>query len=134
MVDVMGGHTNVMFSSLVQTTPNIKSGKLRALGVGGTERSKILPDVPTIAEAGVPGYAVGELVGHRRAGRNAGADRREAAPGAGPKAQDNPQAQKYFDTEGATIVKMSTAEFGKFMVSEMNKWERVVKEGHIKAE
>jgi tripartite-type tricarboxylate transporter receptor subunit TctC len=57
MVDVMGGHTKVMFSSLVQTTPNIKSGKLRALGVGGTERSKILPDIPTIAEAGVPGYA-----------------------------------------------------------------------------
>ena len=50
------------------------------------------------------------------------------------KAQDNPEAKKYFDNEGATIVKMSTADFGKFMVSEMNKWERVVKEGHIKAE
>ena len=45
-----------MFSSLVQTTPHIKSGKLRALGVGGTKRSPVLPDVPTIAEAGVPGY------------------------------------------------------------------------------
>ena len=56
MIDVIGGHTKVMFSSLVQTTPHIKSGKLRALGTGGKERSPVLPDVPTIAEAGVPGY------------------------------------------------------------------------------
>ena len=46
MIDVVGGHTKVMFSSLVQTTPHIKSGKLRALGVGSKERSKVLPDVP----------------------------------------------------------------------------------------
>ena len=56
MIDVVAGHNQVMFSSLVQTTPQIQSGKLRALGVGGTKRSPILPDVPTIAEAGVPGY------------------------------------------------------------------------------
>jgi tripartite-type tricarboxylate transporter receptor subunit TctC len=133
MTDVMGGHTTVLFSSLVQTTPHIKSGKLRALGVGGTERSHVLPDLPTIAEAGVPGYASENWWGI-------------VAPGGTPqpiiaklyealtKAQDNPDAKKYFDNEGATIVKMSTEEFGKFMVSEMNKWERVVKEGHIKAE
>ena len=56
MIDVVGGHNSVMFSSLVQTTPQIQSGKLRALGVGGAKRSSILPDVPTISEAGVPGY------------------------------------------------------------------------------
>ena len=56
MIDVIGGHTKVMFSSLVQTTPHIKSGKLRALGVGSKERSKVLPDVPSVAEAGVPTY------------------------------------------------------------------------------
>ena len=53
MIDVIGGHTKVMFSSLVQTTPHIRSGKLRALGTGGATRSPVLPDVPTIA-AGVP--------------------------------------------------------------------------------
>ena len=133
MTDVMGGHTTVLFSSLVQTTPHIKSGKLHALAVGGTERSAVLPDLPTIAEAGVPGYASENWWGI-------------VAPAGTPqpiiaklyealtKAQDNPEAKKYFDNEGATIVKMSTADFGKFMVSEMNKWERVVKEGHIKAE
>ncbi len=56
MIDVIGGHTKVMFSSLVQTTPHIKSGKLRALGVGGLTRNPVLPDIPTIAEAGVPTY------------------------------------------------------------------------------
>src|SRR5712692_11572161 len=56
MVDIVGGHTKVMFSSLIQTTPHIRSGKLRALGTGGVARSPILPEVPTIAEAGVPGY------------------------------------------------------------------------------
>jgi tripartite-type tricarboxylate transporter receptor subunit TctC len=133
MVDVMGGHTKVMFSSLVQTTPNIKSGKLRALGVGGTERSKILPDIPTIAEAGVPGYASENWWGIvAPAGTPAPIIAKLHA--ALTKAQDSPEAQKYFDTEGATIVKMSTEEFGKFMVSEMNKWEQVVKKGGIKAQ
>ena len=56
MIDVVGGHTKVMFSSLVQTTPHIKTGKLRAIGVGSKERSKVLPDVPSVAEAGVPTY------------------------------------------------------------------------------
>jgi tripartite-type tricarboxylate transporter receptor subunit TctC len=133
MVDVMGGHTKVIFSSLVQTTPHIKSGKLRPLGVGGTQRSAVLPNVPTIAEAGVPGYAAENWWGL-------------LAPAGTPPAivarlhkeltaaQDNPEVKKYFDTEGAIIVKMGSAEFGTFMVSEMNKWERVVKEGKIKAQ
>ena len=57
MVDVMGGHTKVMFSSLVQTTPHIKSGKLaRARRRQHASAARCLPDVPTIAEAGVPGY------------------------------------------------------------------------------
>ena len=56
MIDVIGGHTKLLFSSLVQTTPHIRTGKLKALGVGGSKRSSVLPDVPTIAEAGVPSY------------------------------------------------------------------------------
>src|SRR5215475_1537812 len=51
LIDVVGGHTKVMFSSMVQTVPHIHNGKLRALGTGGPERSPVLPGVPTIAEA-----------------------------------------------------------------------------------
>ena len=65
MTDVLGGHTKIMFSSLVQTTPHIKSGKLLALGTGGVKRSSVLPDIPTISE-GLPDYHGRELVGHRR--------------------------------------------------------------------
>jgi len=133
MIDVVGGHTKVMFSSLVQTTPHIKSGKLRALGTGGSKRTTVLPDVPPVAEAGVPGYEAVNWWGI-------------VAPAGTPAAivaklhkeltavQDSPELQKQFATEGADIVKMSSAEFGEFMVKEMNKWERVVKEGGIKAE
>ena len=131
MIDVMGGHTKVIFSSLVQTTPHIKSGKLRPLGVGGTQRSSVLPDVPTIAEAGVPGYAAenwwGLVVPTGTPAPIVARLHKELTA-----AQNNPEVKKYFDREGATIVKMSSAEFGTFMQSEMDKWGRVVKEGKIK--
>jgi len=133
MTDVMGGHTKVLFSSLVQTTPHIKSGKLRALAVGGTERSPVLPDLPTVAEAGVPAYASENWWGIV-APAGTPAPIIEKLYQALTQAQDNPEAKKYFDAEGAAIVKMSTAAFGQFMVSEMDKWQRVVKEGNIKAE
>jgi tripartite-type tricarboxylate transporter receptor subunit TctC len=133
MTDVMGGHTKVLFSSLVQTTPHIRSGKLRALAVGGTQRSSVLPDLPTVAEAGVPEYASENWWGIV-APAGTPAPIIERLHKALTEAQNNPEAKKYFDNEGATIVKMSTDEFGKFMVSEMNKWEQVVKKGGIKAE
>ena len=82
MIDVIGGHTKVMFSSLVQTTPHIKTGKLRALGVGSKERSKVLPDVPSVAEAGVPTYEAVNWWGIVAPAGTPAADHRQAARGA----------------------------------------------------
>ena len=133
MLDVIAGNTKVMFSSLVQTTPYVKSGQLRALGTGGAKRSLVLPDIPTIAEAGVPGYQATNWWGI-------------IAPAGTPKeiidrvhaaltaAQDSPDTQKRLESEGADIVRMSSEEFGAFMVSEMAKWGKVVKESGIKAQ
>ena len=133
MIDVIGGHTNVMFSSLVQTTPHIRSGKLKALGTGGTKRSPVLPDVPTVAEAGVPTYEAVNWWGI-------------VAPAGTPQpildklhkeltaVLSSPEAQKQFENEGASVVQMSPTEFGSFMAKELAKWERVVKEAKIKAE
>ena len=133
MIDVVGGHTKVMFSSLVQTTPHIKTGKLRALAVGSKQRSKVLPDVPTVAEAGVPSY---EAVNWWGIVAPAGTPQPiiEKLHAALTAAQDSPEVEKQFASEGAVVVKKSPTEFGAFMVSEMNKWEQVVKKGGIKAE
>ena len=133
MIDVIGGHTKVVFSSLVQTTPHIKTGKLKALGVGSKERSKVLPDVPSVSEAGVPTY---EAVNWWGIVAPAGTpqpiiDRLHKALTA---AQDSPEVEKQFAAEGAVVVKKSPTEFGAFMVSETKKWEQVVKKGGIKAE
>src|SRR5215470_3479374 len=133
MIDVIGGHTKLVFSSLVQTTPHLKSGKLRALGTGGSKRNPVLPDVPTVAEAGVPTY---EAVNWWGIVAPAGTpqpiiDRLHQAI---EEVQNSPEVQKQFSTEGAEVVRMSSAEFDAFIAKEMSKWERVVKEGGIKAE
>jgi len=122
-----------MFSSLVQTTPHIKSSKLRALGTGGLTRNPVLPDVPTIAEGGVTNY---ESVNWWGIVAPVGIPPAivEKVHKAIAEVQDSPEVQKQFATEGASVVKMTSAEFGQHMVKEMNKWERVVKEGGIKAE
>jgi tripartite-type tricarboxylate transporter receptor subunit TctC len=56
VTDLVGGQVNLMFNPMPPLLPHVKSGRLKALGVGGRQRSPALPDVPTIAEAGVPGY------------------------------------------------------------------------------
>jgi tripartite-type tricarboxylate transporter receptor subunit TctC len=120
-------------SSLVQTTPHIKSGKLLALATGGKQRSPVLPDVPTVAEAGVPSYEALNWWGIvAPAGTPAPiiAKLHEALG----QVQDMPEVQKQFDAQGAAVTKMSSAEFGKFVASELDKWQRVVKEAGIKAQ
>jgi tripartite-type tricarboxylate transporter receptor subunit TctC len=133
MIDVIAGHNKVMFSSLVQTTPHIQSGKLRALGVGGKKRTAILPDVPTIDEAGVPGYEATNWWGL-------------VAPAGVPQAvvdrlrkeieavQDSKAVLDQFAREGAEVVKMSQAEFGKYMQTELEKWGKVVTESGMTAQ
>jgi tripartite-type tricarboxylate transporter receptor subunit TctC len=133
MTDVLGGYTKIMFSSLVQTTPFVLNGQLRALGTSGAKRNPALPDVPTIAEAGLPGYEATNWWGI-------------VAPAGTPPAivdklhneiaaiQNSPQTREQFAAQGADIVQMTSAEFGTFIGKEINKWERVVKEAGIKAE
>lgn len=132
-IDVVAGHTSVMFGGLLATTPHIRSGKLRALGMGSLKRNPIFPDVPAIAEAGVPGYETVNWFGL-------------VAPAGTPAAiierlhkeitavQDLSAIQKQFDADGATVVRMSPAAFGTYMAADMGKWERVVKDGGIKAQ
>jgi tripartite-type tricarboxylate transporter receptor subunit TctC len=133
MLDVIGGHSQLLLNSLVASTPHVRSGKLKALGVSDTQRSALLPDVPTIAEAGVPGYQAANWWGI-------------AAPAGTPQpvieklhreitaVLNSEEVQKQFASDGAVIMRMSTAEFAKFFEAEHQKWGRVVKEAKIKAE
>jgi tripartite-type tricarboxylate transporter receptor subunit TctC len=133
LVDLVAGHTKVAFATTITTSPMLRSGKLRALGVGALKRSSILPELPTIDEAGVPGYDVSNWIGLM-------------APAGVPAAVvdtlhkeitailQTPETQKQLAARGAEVLPMSSAEFGAFMEQEMAKWQRVVKEGKIKAD
>ena len=133
MIDILGGHTKVAFATTLTAPPYVRDGKLRALGIGAATRSPALPDVPTVAEAGVPGYEVSNWIGI-------------VAPAGTPQPiidklhqeitaiQDSPEVARQFAAEGAEAVRMSSTAFGAYMVAEMAKWERVVREGGIKAE
>src|SRR5215470_3475009 len=133
LIDVMGGHTHMAFASVPSVIAHLRSGKLRALGVGASERYALIPDVPTISESGLPGYAAANWIG-------------VVAPAGTPPPiiaklhqeitaiQDSPEAQKQFANEGADIIGMSSSGFGDFIASELTKWGRVVKEAGIKPE
>ena len=131
LIDVAGGHTQMTFASVPSTIGPVRTGKVRAIGVGGLKRSAALPDVPTIDEAGVPGYQCANWIGL-------------VAPVGTPPSvvallhkeltaiQDTAELKKQFANEGADIVRMSPAEFGGFIASETAKWGKVAKEAKIK--
>src|SRR6185437_10984167 len=114
MIDVIGGHTKIVFSSLIQITPHIKSGQLRGLATGGAKRNPVLPDLPTIAEAGVPGYEANNWWGMLAPAGTTQAivEKLNKAVSA---ALDAPELQKQFEAQGASVVKMSPAEFGAYI-------------------
>ena len=133
MIDQLGGHSQISLGSLIQTLPHIQSGKFRVLGTGGSKRSTILPNVPTIAEAGVPGYEATNWWGI-------------LAPAGTPQVVidrlskelsvilTSEDTKKMFLNEGAEVDHLGPAEFGQFISAEIAKWGRVVKEANIKVE
>jgi tripartite-type tricarboxylate transporter receptor subunit TctC len=133
LIDVMGGHTQAAFVSVPSVIGHVRSGKLRALGVGGSKRSFAMPDVATVAEQGWPGYSAANWIGI-------------VAPAGTPEPivallhkeitaiQDSAELKQRFVAEGTGVMKMSVAEFGGFIVSEHAKWGKVIKDAKIKAE
>jgi tripartite-type tricarboxylate transporter receptor subunit TctC len=133
MADVVAGNTQIVIGSLIQMLPQINSGRLKILGVGSEKRVPALPNVPTISEAGVPGYEATNWWGI-------------VAPAGTPKPVierlhkelsvilATSETKKRFESEGGEAVQMSPDDFGKFIVSETAKWAKVVKEAGIKPE
>ena len=133
MIDVMGGHSQASFASIPSVITHVRSGKLRAVGVGAPARSAMLPDLPTMTEGGVAGYQAANWIGL-------------VAPAGTPAPvvallhkeisaiQGSDELRKRFAFEGVDVLQMSVAEFGAFMVSEHAKWGRVIGDAKIKAE
>jgi tripartite-type tricarboxylate transporter receptor subunit TctC len=133
LIDVMGGHVTTFFSGVSSGTPHVKAGKLRALGVTTVRRSTALPDVPTIAEAGVPGYEVDAWYGL-------------LAPAATPAARvarlnrDLGQALSTADMKerllaaGLEAQASTSAEFRDRIARDIARWAEVVKKAKIPVE
>jgi tripartite-type tricarboxylate transporter receptor subunit TctC len=123
---VMSGQTEMMLDAITTMGPIARAGRVRALGTSGKERSKIMPDVPTIAEAGVKGYETTIWLG-------------VMAPAGTPKTilerlnaeitkvTSRPDVQAAWAKQGATPMKMTVAEFEKHLNADIAKWARVVK-------
>jgi len=133
MIDVLGGHSQLLMNSYLASLSHVRAGKLRALGVSDTRRSHLLPDVPTIDEAGVPGYQAANWWGI-------------AVPAGTPQPAverlnkeinailTSDEVKAIFDKQGATPVPMSVQEFAKFYDDELVKWGKVVKAAGMKVQ
>jgi tripartite-type tricarboxylate transporter receptor subunit TctC len=130
--DLVAGHSQIQISSLVTMSPHIKSGRVRLIAVGGAKRSPKFPDVPTIAES-LPGYESSIWWGIFAPPKTP-ADVIARMHAEVTEVISTPAFQSRLDEQGGAVVKMSSAEFGKLMVSEQNKWLEVIKAAGIKGE
>ena len=131
--DVIGGQVPVFFANMASGLPHVKAGKLRALAVTGSKRSPALPDAPTIAEAGLPGYEVYEWNAiFAPAGTPAPivAKLSEAIT----KALQAPDVRERIAGLGGEIAALSPADTARFVREQTELWARVVKAANIKAE
>ncbi len=129
--DIIGGQVQMMFDTLPTMKPNVDAGLVRALGTSGAARSPIMPDVPTISEAGVPGFTASGWVGI-------------VAPAATPKPIINllnteinkilnsPEIKESWAKQGVDPMSMTPDEFGAFIKAEIDKWAKVAHTAGVK--
>ncbi|MBQ1762552.1 MAG: 4-oxalomesaconate tautomerase [Aquincola sp.] len=131
--DTIGGQTQFMFPSLFTAYPHVKAGKLKALAVAGPKRSHLLPDVPTLKEAGVDGVEVQQWYGF-------------FAPAKTPKAVidklnralnqvlADPEIVKRLEDHGADVETSTPEAFGALVKTELDKWKSVVQRARLTAD
>jgi len=133
VIDVLGGHVQLLFGGIPTTLPHVQSGKLKSLAVTGLQRSTAAPTVPTVAESGYPGFEVVQWFGAFAPAKtprdivlkvNAEINRAMALP-----EMRDAYARQGFD------IRLSTPEaFAEYVKAELSKWSRVVKEAGIHAD
>lgn len=130
-LSILSGQVQMMFDAITTMAPNAQAGKVRALGTSGRERSSVMPDVPTVAEAGVPGYEATIWLG-------------VVAPKGTPKAiverlnaeitkvTGSAEVRAAWAKQGATPLVMNPAEFEAYLVGDIAKWRKVISDAGIK--
>jgi len=133
LTDVIAGHVQITFDAIPPTLPHVKSGRVRALAIGGTQRFPTLPDVPTLAEAGLPNYTFQSWFGI-------------FAPARTPEAVVRtlnrelvriialPETRKAFVELGIEPVGTSPEDFGKYLRAEIARWSDVMRAHNIRGE
>jgi 2-methylaconitate cis-trans-isomerase PrpF/tripartite-type tricarboxylate transporter receptor subunit TctC len=131
--DTIGGQTQVMFPSLFTALPHVKSGKLRALAVAGPKRSALLPDVPTLKEAGVDGVEVEQWYGFFAPAKTPKAviDKINAALN---QVLADKEIVKRIEDHGADVQTGTPAELGALVKAELTKWKVVVQKAKLSAD
>jgi tripartite-type tricarboxylate transporter receptor subunit TctC len=133
LTDVVSGQLHLSFSSMASILPHVKSGKLKALGVTGVKRSPAAPEVPTIAEAGVPGYRSinwNGLLAPAATSRSVITTlNREIT-----RRFKSAEAQERFASVGIEALTGTPAEFDRFIREEIVQWAKVIKQAGIKVD
>lgn len=128
--DLIAGHAQVSFQNINAVLPHIKAGKLKALAVTGDKRSAVLPDVPTLAEAGVSGVDVFSWQAVA-APKGLPKDVNDKLHAALVNALNDPELRKQFADQGFEIVGNSQAQFATFLNQELARWKGVIEAGKI---
>jgi tripartite-type tricarboxylate transporter receptor subunit TctC len=132
LTDVMGGQVKLMFAPVINAVPQVKAGKVKALGVTSLARIPALPDVPPIADA-LPGYELAAyfgLLGPARLPKDILARLHASAA----RAAQSPDLRARLEPDGSHVVGGTPEEFAQFLAADVQKWRRVVKATGAKPE
>ena len=133
LTDLIAGRTQAASAGTPPLMPHVKSGKLRVIAVGTTKRLPTLPDVPTVAEQGYPGFETSQWYGLNAPARTPPAVIQRLAAEAAKAAKD-PKVQERFAADDAEAIGAGPAEYAAFIRKEQERWSKVVRTANIKAD
>jgi tripartite-type tricarboxylate transporter receptor subunit TctC len=133
MTDLLGGQVQLMFNGVSPTLPHIRSGKLKVLATDSDRRVPLLPDVPTVSEAGLPGYKITTWSG-LLAPSGIPADARNVLAAAWARAMASPDVQKDLADRGLVPNYLAPAQFAQLLKEDKDEWARLVREAKVEPE
>ncbi|MES2185107.1 MAG: tripartite tricarboxylate transporter substrate binding protein [Pseudomonadota bacterium] len=134
ITDLLGGQIDMMITDTATGLPQTKAGKLRAIGMSSSKRSPLAPEVPTIAEAGVPGYEMGYWFAAYAPAHTPPAVVKKLNELMAAAAKSNAARTGFYEPTGTELFLNSPEDMAKFQVAEAQKWGRIIKAAGIEAE